>query len=183
MDVEAAAQSVADRLEGLAVDVALENGHITIRCRPDELPKVMAALKGGEPRFPYFSFMTAVDYPPGPAGDEGLEEPGRCDVVYHVAAALEGVGVFVTTSVPRTGADPVHPARVPSIAGIYPGAQWHERECFDLFGIDFEGHPDLRRILLPDDWVGHPLLKDDDPSVNDLEYTPERRWPEVADQR
>lgn len=165
------------------MDVALENSHITIRCRSDELLRVMSALKGGEPGFAYFSFMTAVDYPPRPAGDEGPEEPGRCEVVYHVAAALEGIRAFVTTSVPRTGADPVHPARVPSVSGIYPGARWHERECFDLFGIDFEGHPDLRRILLPEDWVGHPLLKDDDPSVNDLEYTPERRWPEVTGQR
>ncbi len=50
--------------------------------------------------------------------------------------------------------------RIPSIAHIWPAADWHEREAFDLLGILFDGHPDLRRILLADDWVGHPLRKD-----------------------
>ncbi|MBE3595429.1 MAG: NADH-quinone oxidoreductase subunit C [Hydrogenibacillus sp.] len=49
---------------------------------------------------------------------------------------------------------------VPSLVDLYPTANWHEREAYDLFGVRFEGHPDLRRILLSDDWVGHPMLKD-----------------------
>ncbi len=49
---------------------------------------------------------------------------------------------------------------IPSVAGLWAAADWHEREIYDLFGVDFPGHPDLRRILCPDDWVGHPLRKD-----------------------
>ncbi len=65
-----------------------------------------------------------------------------------------GRRVRIRAGVP--GADP----SIPSITAIYPGANFYEREAFDLFGIDFDGHPDLTRILLPDDWEGHPLRKD-----------------------
>jgi len=90
----------------------------------------------------YFNFSTAVDWK-----DQGLE------VVARVENLDAGFSVTMRT---RLAAGE---ARCPSLVAVWRGAGWMERECFDMFGIRFEGHPDLRRILLPQDWEGHPLLK------------------------
>lgn len=76
------------------------------------------------------------------------------EMVYRVQSREHRVGVFVKCSVPRDN------PQVPSLAALWPAADWQEREVFDLFGIDFIGHPDLRRIMLPEDAEGHPLRKD-----------------------
>jgi NADH-quinone oxidoreductase subunit C len=90
----------------------------------------------------FFSFSTAVDWK-----DQGLEVVVKVDNLDdNVSLVLKkklGAGVSVC----------------PSLVPIYRGADWMERECYDMFGIRFDGHPDLRRILLGDDWEGHPLLK------------------------
>jgi len=78
----------------------------------------------------------------------------RFEVVYHLASLSHGHRIVLKAIVPRD--DP----HIASVAAIYPTANWHERETYDLMGIVFDGHPDLRRILLPDDWEGHPLRKD-----------------------
>lgn len=67
---------------------------------------------------------------------------------------------------------PADDCRLDSVTSIWQGANWHERECFDLLGIVFEGHPDLHRILLPEDWVGHPLRKE-----YPLQISREQEWP------
>jgi NADH-quinone oxidoreductase subunit C len=90
----------------------------------------------------FFSFSTAVDWK-----EQGLE------VVAKVDNLDDNVGVMMKT---RLGPGV---SECPSLTSIYRGADWMERECYDMFGIRFAGHPDLRRILLGDDWVGHPLLK------------------------
>ena len=92
--------------------------------------------------FSRLGLVTAVDY------------KDRFQMVYRLKSASLGVGMFLKCDVDRD--DP----RVPSFCDLWPGANWPEREVYDLFGIVFEGHPDLRRILLPEDWVGHPLRKD-----------------------
>ena len=90
----------------------------------------------------YFVFMTAVDWK-----EQGLE------VVARVENLDANFAVFMKT---KLGAGET---RCPSLQPVWRGADWMERECYDMFGIHFEGHPDLRRILLPQDWEGHPLLK------------------------
>ena len=95
--------------------------------------------------FRAFSDVTAVDYAP-------QREP-RFDVVYHVLSPHRRARVRLKV---RVGAD----EPVPSVTSVWPGAGWMEREVYDLFGIVFEGHADLRRLMMPDDWEGHPLRKD-----------------------
>ena len=90
----------------------------------------------------FFSFLTAVDWKA-----DGLE------VVAWVANLDDNLALLVKT---RLGPGVT---RCPSLVPVYQGADWMERECFDMFGIRFDGHPDLRRILLAEDWEGHPLLK------------------------
>jgi NADH-quinone oxidoreductase subunit C len=100
--------------------------------------------------------ITAVDHlvdgvrhaPPG-------VEPERFEVVANFLSHIRNRRIRVICEVPES--DPA----VPSLTGVYPGTDFPERETFDLFGIRFDGHPDLTRILMPDDWLGHPLRKDD----------------------
>ncbi len=90
--------------------------------------------------------LSGVDYP--------KEAPPRMEVVYHLLSYTHGHTFALKIHVPRE--DP----RAPTVEGVWGVANWHEREAYDLFGIAFTGHSDLRRILLPDDWIGHPLRKD-----------------------
>ena len=87
----------------------------------------------------------------GPSDKPGA---GKLQVHYHLHSITKGHKVWLTVVVERDG------GTVPSVASIFPTADWHEREAFDLFGLHFDGHPDLRRLLLPADWEGHPLRKD-----------------------
>ncbi len=91
----------------------------------------------------YLSWLSAIDWK-----DEGLE------VVCRVANLESGLVLMLRT---RLGAGVT---RCATLTGVWRGADWMERECYDMFGVVFEGHPDLRRILLADDWEGHPLRKD-----------------------
>jgi len=91
----------------------------------------------------YFNFLSAVDWK-----EQGLE------VVCRLENLQVGLVVMLRT---RLGAGQTH---CPTLTALYRGADWMERECYDMFGIVFEGHPDLRRILLSEDWEGYPLRKD-----------------------
>jgi NADH-quinone oxidoreductase subunit C len=91
----------------------------------------------------FMNWVSAIDWK-----DDGFE------VLCRVDNLVTGVGLMMRT---RLGPGQV---RCASLVPVWKGADWMERECFDMFGIVFQGHPDLRRILLADDWVGHPLRKD-----------------------
>ena len=95
----------------------------------------------------HFDFLQCLSgYDPGPGKDLG--------VAYNLFSLEKRHSLEIRIEAPREGGS------IPSVASVWRAADWHEREVFDLYGITFEGHPDLRRILLPDDWVGYPLRKD-----------------------
>jgi len=96
--------------------------------------------------FKLLSALTAVDYWP--------EENPRFHVIYEFTSVSKNLRIGLRVPVPG-----IQPA-LPTITGVYGNANWRERELWDMFGIHIEGHPDLRRILMPRDWEGHPLRKD-----------------------
>ena len=120
-------------------------GELTLEAKPDAILNVMRTLRD-DPRCQFISIIDVcgVDYP---------ERAQRFDVVYHLLSAQQNVRIRV-----RIVTDEVTP--VPSITGVFPGADWFEREAYDLYGILFTGHPDLRRILTDYGFEGHPLRKD-----------------------
>ncbi len=121
--------------------------------QPDKIAEVAAFAKA-EPALAFDNLMclSGVDWP--------KETPPRLDVVYHLYSYKHDHTFVLKVQLPRDN------PRVPTVEGTWGVANWHEREAFDLFGIVFDGHSDLRRILLPDDWQGHPLRKDwEDPEL------------------
>jgi NADH-quinone oxidoreductase subunit C len=124
-------------------DAKVDRGELTLTVTPDLIREACAALQAAG--YNFFDDMTAVDWHPATP---------RFQLSYHLLSHSFKEHIRV-----RVMVDEVDPS-VPSITPVWPAANYFEREVFDLFGIRFEGHPDLRRIMMPDDWKGHPLRKD-----------------------
>lgn len=122
-----------------------EEPDLTIYVSNEKFPQLCQFLHDNEElNFVYLSDICGVDYP---------ERSPRFDVVYHFYSIDKNHRLRIKAGIEEGKS-------IPSVTGIWKGADWFEREIYDLFGIEFENHPDLRRILLPDDWKGHPLRKD-----------------------
>jgi NADH-quinone oxidoreductase subunit C len=122
---------------------AIHRGQISIRVRADKVLDICRFLKT-EQRFNRLSGITAVDWHPS--------NP-RFELVYLLHSLPGNARVRLTCTIGD-------PAEIDSVTGVWRAAGWYEREVFDMFGISFRNHPDLRRILMPEDWQGHPLRKD-----------------------
>ncbi len=120
-------------------------GDTTLTINVDQIIALCRTLRDEE-SFEMLIDETAVDYWP--------QETPRFYIVYQIRSVSRNL--ILCLRVPLDGNEPV----APSLVDIYPNANWYERELWDLFGIHFTGHPDLRRLLMPHDWVGHPLRKD-----------------------
>jgi NADH-quinone oxidoreductase subunit C len=128
--------------EAFGVSPTVDGRHLAV-ILPVERWREFAAFARRDLGCVYFNWLSAVDWK-----DQGLE------VLCRIENLEQGFAVLMRTRVPA--AEPV----CPSLTGIYRGADWMERECYDMLGVRFAGHPDLRRILLPQDWDGYPLRKE-----------------------
>ncbi|HET9257725.1 MAG TPA: NADH-quinone oxidoreductase subunit C [Pseudonocardiaceae bacterium] len=127
--------------------VTVDRGEITYYVRREYLVALCRTLRDDPAlRFELCSSVSGVDY--------GTEVSQRLHVVYHLTSMTYRRRIRLEVAVD------VGDAHVPSVVEIYPTADWHERETWDMFGVIFEGHPALTRILMPDDWDGHPQRKD-----------------------
>jgi NADH-quinone oxidoreductase subunit C len=127
--------------------VVVHRGEITFHVARQHLPALVRQLRDdAQLRFEFCSGVSGVHYP----ADAGAE----LHAVYHLQSMTHNRRLRLEVSVPD--ADP----HIPSIVATYPTADWHERETWDMVGIVFDGHPALTRILMPDDWPGHPQRKD-----------------------
>lgn len=135
-------------------------GQSTLIVEPSDLHAVLAFLKtsaGGE--YNFLSDIAGVDYLNYPS-----KMPGRFGVVYNLLSFAKDdrffVKVFLDPTLPTDGTAEDPALTLPSVTNIWPGAEWMEREVFDMMGIRFTNHPDMRRILLWESYPGHPLRKD-----------------------
>ena len=153
------------------LDHANMHGTLVVRVRPDAWKRA-AEVARADLDCDYLSFIAGIDWLPAPKpqGDEGsdLSAPvqpdamtfgvagsdGRFQVFGHVQSTSRHWGVTIKTDVVEP--TPIVDSWVP----VYPGADWHERECWEMYGIGFEGHPKLRQLYLPAEFEGHPLRKD-----------------------
>ena len=160
------------------VEVRERNGETTLRVEPADLLEACTSLRD-EHGFRFLSDISAADYLNWPGGVESVAgyigtpggrdinapgsqalnrlpepKPKRFSVSYHLLALREGAARLRV----QVWLDEDEP--VPSVIRVWPTADWHEREAWDLMGIPFEGHPNLARLIMDDDWEGHPLRKD-----------------------
>ena len=139
------AETIAEVLKGSLLAHSIAHGELTITVAPGDIVAAVQELRD-DARCQYWSFIdiTAVDWP--------SREP-RFDVVYHFLSPRHNRRIRVKVEVAEGAA-------VASIIGVFPGAVWFEREAYDLYGVPFTGHPDMRRLLTDYGFEGHPLRKD-----------------------
>jgi NADH-quinone oxidoreductase subunit C len=147
MDAKAVHERLVSRFGDKITGANLEAASPFAVVAADAIVEVATFCKD-EPALAFDCLMcqSGVDYP--------KETPPRMEVVYHLLSYTHGHTFALKVHLPR------EEPRVPTLEGVWAVANWHEREAYDMFGIAFVGHSDLRRILLPDDWIGHPLRKD-----------------------
>jgi NADH-quinone oxidoreductase subunit C len=147
---------LAERVRRTHPDVVVARGEATVLVDRDGLLEALRAFRDEEElRLDFLSSVTATDWPG--------RDP-RFWVVYELSSTERHHRLRVKVGLPEDD------VRVHSVTGLFPTANWHERETYDFFGVVFEGHPNLRRILLPEGWEGWPLRKTEELGGVDTRY-------------
>jgi NADH-quinone oxidoreductase subunit C len=145
-----------DRFPEAVRDVSGHRGEVTVELDRAALVEVATWLRDDEgARFRHLSDLSGTDYP---------DRPDRLSVDYHLYSFDHNVRLRLKVRVS------VEDPHIPSVTGVWPTANFHEREVYDFFGVRFDGHPNLVRILMPEDWRGHPLRKDYPLGGVDVDY-------------
>jgi NADH-quinone oxidoreductase subunit C len=145
MSIEAVVENLKGKFAASILEVAEYRGETTVIVKKEEIVAICSYLKMSE-GFNFLSDLCGVDY------------LGKKDDRFMVVYNLYNISTHARLRLKVAVAE--KDATVDSVASVWGTANWHERECWDLLGISFNNHPDLRRILMPADWVGHPLRKD-----------------------
>lgn len=147
MDPKDIAEIIKDRYPTEVKEIKEYRGQVSVIVNKGRIKEMMKHLHDTpELYFDFLEDLCGVDY-------LGKKEP-RFEVVYHLYSIKHRHMIRIRAEVSEDDCN------IDSVIDVWIGADWHERECYDLFGIKFKGHPDLRRILMPEDWEGHPLRKD-----------------------
>lgn len=171
---EEALERVTAAVGDLVTEARLNFEQVDLVCEPRDFPAVMRAVRdheGLECRF--FTFLSGVDRTTFGGRDDEAKH-GGLEVLCHVYSPDHAIHVNVHVPV-----DLEHPV-CPTITGVYAGANWHERECHEMFGIDFEAHPNLVKLYLPEDFEGHPLRKSFRLPAREVKDWPGAKDPEEA---
>ena len=156
-------QALVAKFGAAITGASLETLDPWVEVAPGSIADVARFLKS-EPALSFdgLNNLSGVDYfePDAKKAAKFGHEP-HVEIVYHLYSYRHRHAIVLKVKVPRwKNNEPGQLPDVPSVSGVWAIADWHERETFDLVGINFTGHPDLRRILCTEDWVGHPLRKD-----------------------
>jgi NADH-quinone oxidoreductase subunit C len=165
-------QKIRERYPDAIEEIYEFRGDTWLYIRPDYLVRVCALLRDDpDLNYLYISDVMGIDWlPHWQAG----KKPKRFEVVYNLYSPVSFQRIFLKVRVNEG-------ERVPSVTPIWEGANYPEREVYDLFGIPFEGHPNLKRILMPDDWVGHPLRKDYPLGGEEIPFAQQTMGPAIED--
>lgn len=138
-------KKLKEKFSDLILEIIEFRGELTFIIKKEDLIKVCQFLKSDpELKYNFLSDVCGVDFP---------QKEKRFEVVYNLYSVPNRWRVRLKIRV-REGES------VPSVTSVWSAANWMEREVYDMFGVKFDNHPDLRKILMPDDWIGHPLRKD-----------------------